>query len=119
MILLLDHYFYAMIIFCFHYASSSHIRSRFEGTELSPHTNGTIIACLLGASYFLVRETLELISVFASGTPQSWFFDLSSWLGVIVIWLVYYYCAAMIRGGNKMDLDENFRTGAILTLIAL
>lgn len=63
-----------------------------------------------------MREILDVISMFSLGTPQLWFFNLTSWLVILVIGLIYYYCGAMIRRKEEMDLDDNFRTGAVLTL---
>jgi len=118
MIRLMDYYCYIIIIFSFQYASCSHIESS-EGTDLLPHTTGSIVACFIGSSYFLVREILNVISMVSLGTSQSWFFDLTSWFDILVIGLVYYYCGAMIRGEQGLDLHDNFREGAVLTLGAL
>jgi len=125
LILLMDLYSYALIISCFSIAANEHIRLRSEDAELRPQNTGTIVACFIGSSYFLVREILDVISMISLGTFKSWFFDLTNWFDVLVIGLVYYYCGAMIRVEQDIDVirtgdsEDDFRTGAIVTLLAL
>jgi len=125
LILLMDLYSYALIISCFSIASNKHIKLRSEDPELGHQYTGTIVACFLGSSYFLVREILDVISMISLGTFKSWLFDLTNWFDILVIGLTYYYCGAMIRIEQDIeafrtgDSDDNFRTGAIVTLVAL
>ena len=68
----MDGYVYAMVILCFQFASEAHIALRSQGEELPTYTYGTIMACISGAFYFLVRETLQMISMISLGAFQAW-----------------------------------------------
>jgi len=122
-----------MIIICFQIASRAHVKFDFQNAESSPSYEGTIAACYLGATYFLIRETLQLISMISLGAFQSWFLNAMNWFDIIIIGFVFHYCGVMWRRKNELDdlgeeimlndfgkceedSDRDFRTGAALTL---
>jgi hypothetical protein len=131
-ILLLDGYMYIIIIGCFSFASRSHIQYRFGAEELPYNTSEVIFICVVGATYFLIREIVQVMSMLSLGTFRSWFTHYENWLGITVISLIYYYCAAMERRGRELDRltmfgtpdygsedDQAFRTGVAFTVGAL
>ena len=130
--LLLDGYFYILIIVCFSFASRSHIHFRFSGEDLPYYADGALLACFFGATYFLIRAVIQVVSMISLSTFRSWFLHFGNWLDIIVISLVYHYCVSMARREKELrgmiafgtpDFgshgDESFRTGVAFTIGAL
>ncbi len=123
-ILLLDGYLYVLIIACFSYATRSHISFRFSGKELPTYIGSNIGACIFGATYFLIREMVNMASMISLNTIRSWFVSFERWLNIVVISLIYYYSGAMQRREQELSNpsatdygskeDSNFRTGEYL-----
>mmetsp|Transcript_12589 Transcript_12589/g.19155 ORF Transcript_12589/g.19155 Transcript_12589/m.19155 type:complete len:867 (-) Transcript_12589:550-3150(-) len=111
-ILMLDGYMLLVIIVCFELSSSNHIDERFTGEE-GENTFKYIIFILLGGSYFMIRELVQVISLWSLGAVQSWLFDTTNWLDMCLIVLVFYYGSAMIN--DDIGSDESFRSGVAFT----
>mmetsp|Transcript_25844 Transcript_25844/g.38708 ORF Transcript_25844/g.38708 Transcript_25844/m.38708 type:complete len:849 (+) Transcript_25844:34-2580(+) len=127
-ILMLDGYFYILIISCFSHASQAHIKYCFQAEkELPPNIHTTITACFVGASYFLNREVSQIISTISLGTFRSWILNAENWLDIGVVVLLFNYCLVMQSRERDLQImqdfgsaqDESFRIGAALTVAAL
>jgi hypothetical protein len=75
-----------------------------------------LIPLYIGATYFLLREVIQVLSLMGLKSFHIWFYDLSNWLNVVYIFLVYFWTVRMqLNNGN----DQFFRTGAALSAIIL
>ncbi len=127
-ILILDGYFYLLIIICFSHVAQVHIKYCFEvEPELPSNTSSFITACLVGVTYFLNRELSQIVSTINLGTFQAWILNAENWLDIAVVILLLYYCWDMqIRQDSIQvtqdfgsDRDKDFRVGAAITIGAL
>ena len=129
-ILMLDGYWLIVIIFCFERTTTNHIDALFapnsggmtdgpgsffdsNGESQTEDRTGALIVLFIGASYFLLRELIQIISLWSLGSLSSWFFDTTNWLDMSVITLVFYY-AIIMTGFNGIGRDQ-FRTGVAFT----
>ena len=111
-ILMLDGYVLGILIVCFERASMNHIDYRFAG---EPLTTGTALSLLyIGGAYFLVRELVQIISLWSLGSLSSWFWDPTNWLDMSVIILVFYYSVLMTDDSLGVSNDA-FRIGVAFT----
>lgn len=110
-ILMLDGYMLILLIVCFEITSSEHIDYRFSGVQ--PSSDGTLLGNYVGGAYFLLRELVQIISLWSLGTFKSWFFDSTNWLDMLLIVLVFYFTSAMLDGDQGSD--DTFRTGVAFT----
>ncbi len=127
-ILILDGYFYLVIIICFTHAAQLHIKYCFEiEPELPSNISSYLSTCLAGATYFLNRELSQIVSTINLGTFQAWILNAENWLDVGVVILLYYYCLAMqyrqegiqVTQDFGSDGDKDFRIGAAVTIGAM
>jgi ankyrin repeat protein len=123
-ILILDGYFYMLIIGCFSIATQAHIKYCFqEETNLPPNMDLIITLCFIGATYFFQREVAQIISTISLGTFRSWIFNAENWLDLVAVVLLYYYCLAMRQREKELEIiqdfgsedDRQFRVGAAIT----
>jgi len=112
MVLILDFYFLMTIIVCFDIATREQIDARFEGSE--SNTLIPIIILFFGGTYFLVRELVQIASLWSLGSFSSWFYDPTNWLDMAVIVLVYYYSVVMTSTSFGVP-NESFRSGVAFT----
>ena len=68
---------------------------------------GFLIMLYIGASYFLIRELIQVIALCSLGALTSWFYDTTNWLDMAVITLVFYYSIIM----SNPDPDPNAAWG--------
>lgn len=133
-ILLLDGYMYTVLIGCFSYAAYEHIAYRFGSISTLPDGVATAIKfCYVGATYFLVREIAQVVSMINLNTIRSYILQFENWLDMTVIVLIYHYCSSMVRRSNDFEYfsssniqpdygsedDMHFRTGVAVTVGAL
>lgn len=111
-ILMLDGYMLILIIVSFEIASKQHIDYRFANDPVQG--DWTLAVLFIGGSYFLLRELVQMISLWSLGTFTSWFTDLSNWLDVTVIFLVFYY-SALMKDGTAGVSNDMFRSGVAFT----
>jgi len=110
--LMMDGYMTGLLIVCFELTSMDHIDYRFAGDPLNTSTALSLL--YIGASYFLVREFVQIISMWSLGSLSSWFWDPTNWLDISVIVLVFYYAFAMTD--DQIGVSRNaFRTGVAFT----
>ena len=113
--LMLDGYMLAGIIVCFGMATANHIDIRYDETgTVEDTTQGQLVFLFIGASYFMLREIIQIISLVSLGSFSSWFADFTNWLDVGVIFLVYYYSVLMVNDNWGIG-DRTFRSGAAFT----
>mmetsp|Transcript_32659 Transcript_32659/g.75145 ORF Transcript_32659/g.75145 Transcript_32659/m.75145 type:complete len:816 (-) Transcript_32659:1052-3499(-) len=119
LILMLDFYFLSLVITFYSLDVPRSIRKRFE-EDATPSTIALPTADLLplyvGGIYFLVRETIQMISLLSLKSLHIWLYDPNKLLSVCFIFLVFFWTIQMNIGtGNA----ERFRTGTALTVTVL
>lgn len=114
-ILMLDGYMLVVIIVCFGLATANHIDLRYgEQGEFTNDTHGQLVFLFVGASYFMVRELVQIVSLVNLGSFNSWLYDSTNWLDVSVIFLLFYYALLMTNDNHGVS-DETFRSGVTFT----
>mmetsp|Transcript_31180 Transcript_31180/g.70515 ORF Transcript_31180/g.70515 Transcript_31180/m.70515 type:complete len:884 (-) Transcript_31180:72-2723(-) len=73
-----------------------------------------IIVILIGGTYFLLRELIQVISLVALGNVSSWVWDMENWLDVMLIFLMFYFSAVMLSMTPLLSPDA-FRNGTAIT----
>ncbi len=123
--LILDGYFYFLIIICFSVATKVHIKYSINlEKEIPPNTSSFVLVCLIGASYFLTREVSQIISTISLGTFRAWILNPDNWLDNVVVVLLYYYCFEMrerevnvtMKQDFSTDADKQFQIGVTITI---
>jgi len=71
-----------------------------------------LIWLYLGATYFLLREIINIISLISLKALHIWLYEPSNWLNVIYIILIFVWSGFMTTGGGK---DDNFRYGTVIS----
>lgn len=101
-ILMLDFTIIMMIIICFEKATTASIELRaFLDCEDAgdpdcrepdgPFPTAALALMYVGASYFLLRELIQVVALMSLGAVTSWFYDTTNWLDMAVISTVFYY----------------------------
>ena len=111
-ILLMDGYMHLLLIVVFSLNSKWHIDHRFDGVAIPSEI--PLYLQFVGGAYFLAREMAQVISMTALGTFKKWLFDVSNWLDMTVIFLVFYY-GVLMTAPNMGISDEFFRGGVAAT----
>jgi ankyrin repeat protein len=117
-ILMMDGYWLLIIIVCFEITTTSHIDALFstDGNTVDnvvSDKTGALVVLFLGASYFLCRELVQILSLWSLGSLSSWFLDTTNWLDMAVITLSFYY-AILMTGFDGIG-KEQFRSGVAFT----
>jgi hypothetical protein len=110
-ILLLDGYFLLAIIVCFEIATRNHIDIRLGVPPAENHTQGSLVVLFIGGSYFLLRELMQIISLWSLGSLSSWFLDTTNWLDSAVIVVVFYFTILMTDDSFALISNDTFRNG--------
>ena len=84
-----------------------------ECSKAGPNS-GAIFVILVGGTYFLLRELIQVISLVALGNFSSWLWDMGNWLDVVLILLMFYFSAVMISLAPLLNPDA-FRNGTAIT----
>ena len=84
-----------------------------ECTKAGPNSSA-IIVIVVGGTYFLLRELIQVISLVALGNISSWVWDMGNWLDVALIFLMFYFSAVMLSLAPLLSPDA-FRNGAAIT----
>jgi hypothetical protein len=72
-----------------------------------------LLPLFLGASYFLIRETIQILSLLSLGAIRIWIYTPSNWLNVFYIGLMYFWAIQMYMGNMEPD---KFRMWAALSV---
>ena len=84
------------------------------GDTTATHVSSYIIILLyVCASYFILREVIQMMSLYSLGLFRTWLKDPSNWLDVITISLVLIWTTLMKTNGGD---DYVFRVGTALSL---
>lgn len=112
-VLMMDGYMLVVIIVCFGMTTANHIDLLYE-KDAENTTQIQLFFLFVGATYFLLRELIQIASLVSLGSFMSWFMDFTNWLDVGVIFLVYYYSVLMTNMEWTIT-NGSFRSGAAFT----
>jgi len=126
--LFLDLFIYLCLVVVFSLTSTAEIKARYTSSdedgdkyEFPEILTKLIVVLYLGATYFLIRELFQIVSLWSLGSISSWFYDPYNWLDVLVIVVIYYFSILMTIGlsrENSHDFaipDDSFRSFAAST----
>ena len=144
LILMLDFYVQILIVICYSLAVRQSVKNRFclenedcdpsvpvcgEGENCDPDSPDfegeypyeqpsffLLGALYIGATYFLVREIVQALSLAALGAWHIWVYDPSNWLNIFYICLIYNWTILMTTGGGDKIV---FRTGTALSILVI
>ena len=112
--LMLDGMFLVLLILCFAITTKNHIDLRFDPDNHTNDTQGALGLLFIGGSYCLMRELVQIASLLSLGSFNKWMSDMSNYLDVTVIVLVFYYGVLMVDTSLGVS-NEAFRTGVTFT----
>lgn len=110
-ILMLDMYVQIVVVVFYTLAVQDSVTERFT-SEDGKVPMGTLIWVYLGATYFLLREIIQVISLISLKALHIWAYEPSNWLNVIYIILIFTWSGYMSTGAGGEDA---FRTGTAMT----
>mmetsp|Transcript_13389 Transcript_13389/g.33698 ORF Transcript_13389/g.33698 Transcript_13389/m.33698 type:complete len:251 (+) Transcript_13389:873-1625(+) len=122
---MLDGIMLVAMIVCFELATTRFVDQVVGQVETEHPLSSPLVMLYVTAGYFFLRELIQVLASLALGALNSWLYDTTNWLDVLVIALVTYYTTAMTLGDPKdyavyaenNDFDDlgGFRTGTALT----
>jgi Ankyrin repeats (3 copies) len=113
-ILMLDGYMLICIIVCFEIATIQSIDKRFSN-EFDEDPIAAWALLIVGSSYFLLREFIQVVALWSMGSLSSWFYDTTNWLDMTVIVLTFHYSILMITESPAVMSEGSFRAGCAFT----
>lgn len=116
MILMLDFYAQAMIIVTYFLAVDQSVSERYNEESNGKIDPNLLIPLYVGASYFLIREIIQVLSLLSLGSFHVWVYEPNNWLNVTYICLVAFWTIDMVM---VLSEDYIFRAGAALTYIVI
>ena len=111
-VLMMDGYFLMIIIIFFEIATTENIDARYEDRQTT--SVGPLIILFIGGTYFLLRELVQIISLWSMGSVSTWFYDPTNWLDMAVIVQVYFY-SILMTNTTWLISDDSFRSGVAFT----
>jgi hypothetical protein len=118
LILMLDFYVQMMVVAFYWLAIVEAVNIRFqETTEDIPALSKRLLYPLyIGATYFLCREVVNLLSLLSLGALRSWAREPSTFLNVLYIFALFFWTIHMDRGSLA---KEFFRFGVAMSILLI
>ena len=123
LILMLDFYFQIMVVIVYSLSVTQSVDLRFKqmsdtsGSDASTHIElRWSVILYAGASYFLLREIIQVLSLLSLGSFHVWAYEPSNWLNVVYIGVVYFFTVEMNLGSGDAEV---FRIGAALSFMVI
>jgi hypothetical protein len=111
-ILLLDFYLQMIVVTFYTLAVRDSVEGRYASEEPFRVRWSFLIWLYLGATYFLMREIIQIVSLISLKALHIWVYEPSNWLNVIYIMLIYVWSGYMTSGAGD---DDIFRIGTALS----
>lgn len=112
-LLIFDLIMYVILIIVFYITSQNHIKGEYIEYRVL-----YLSLLVIGATWFLLRELVQIVSLCLLGSVSSWVYDPYNWLDVAVIVLIYYFSIVMFKNGEPSETDT-FRDIAAFTQFIL
>ena len=114
---MLDFVFYLLVIGFFQVAVIGSLRSRYgETTEFDQRY---LIPLYLAASWFLLREIVQALSLASLGLFKTWLNDPSNWFDILYIFLILFWTVTMSTQAFTTTDHKFFQYGTCLTCALL
>lgn len=110
-ILLLDFYMQMVTVTFYTLAVQISVQERFTGGDGKVPWS-YLVWLYVGATYFLLREIIQIISLISLKALHIWAYEPSNWLNVIYIVLMYVWSVYMTTGAGDAD---TFRTASAIS----
>ena len=115
MILMLDFYVQMMVVTFYSITVLQSIDLRFaQNPNDSRIETKLLVPLYIGASYFFLREIINILSLLSLGAIKSWVYDPSSLVNVLYVFVIYFWTSHMTNGSLNNDA---FRTGTAVCII--
>jgi hypothetical protein len=116
-ILLLDLYMQIVVVVSYTMAVAESVEGRYNDRIADspvPYTAEAwkLVLLYIGATYFLLREIIQIISLISLKALHIWAYEPSNWLNVIYIMLIYVWSSFMATGAGD---DETFKIGTAIS----
>ena len=111
---MLDFVFYLLVIACFQVAVINSLSERYGGTDAFDHR--FLIPLYLAASWFLLREIVQALSLASLGLFRTWLIDPSNWFDILYIFLILFWAVTM---STEAFSTKVFEIGTCLTCAIL
>jgi hypothetical protein len=118
-VLMSDFYFQVLVIVFYSWTVPSAIDRRFDEDDPNfgePIDFKRLVPLYIGASYFLIREIIQILSLISLNSFHIWVYDPSNWLNVVYTIVIYFWTIQMDLGNGE---KESFRTGTALCVVFL
>ena len=116
-VLMLDFYVLVMTILFYFTSVQESINLRFDDTEGGDALSfKQVLPLYLGASYFTVREIIQIISLVSLKSFNIYLYDRSNAVNVFFVFLVFFWTVRMNTGSGDRD---SFRVGAAVSTTIL
>jgi hypothetical protein len=110
-ILLMDFYMQIVTVTFYTLAVQESVQERFTGGDGKVQWS-YLVWLYVGATYFLLREIIQIISLISLKALHIWVYEPSNWLNVIYIVFIYVWSVYMTTGAGNAD---TFRAGTALS----
>ncbi|KAG7351184.1 ankyrin repeat domain protein [Nitzschia inconspicua] len=108
-ILLLDFYMQMLVVVFYSLAVEQSINRRFGGAADTSSDTAYCIVLYAGATYFFMREIIQVFSLISLKALHIWVYEPGNWLNVMYIIYIYVITGFMTTGEGN---DDYFRIGA-------
>ena len=118
-VLMSDFYVQVLVIGFYSWLVPQSVDRRFDSSNPKfdePIETVKLIPLYFGASYFLFREIIQILSLIALKSFHIWLRDPSNWLNMVYIFIVYFWAIRMNLGNGSA---LRFRTGAAVSVVVL
>ncbi|KAL7555241.1 LOW QUALITY PROTEIN: hypothetical protein ACHAWF_018891 [Thalassiosira exigua] len=113
MIVVMDLFFYVLVIAFFQVAVVESLRDRHADPPKDEMHRGWLAPLYLAAFYFSAREVVQAFSLAILGLFDTWVSDLENWLDVIYVFFILFW--AVVMNGKWLSTDA-FQIGTALTM---
>jgi hypothetical protein len=117
LILIMDLYVQMMVVSFYSIAILESVDLRFRYNPEDPRIEMKLLCPLYaGASYFLLREIINFVSLLSLGAISSWAYEPSSWLNILYVVAIYFWTFHMTMGTLDRDV---FRLGSAVSIVVI
>ncbi|KAK1745711.1 ion transport protein [Skeletonema marinoi] len=109
-----DFVFYVLVIAFFQVAVSDSIEKRYGVTDTMDQKS--LVLLYLAASWFLLREIVQALSLASLGLFKTWVNDPSNWFDILYIFLILFWAVTMSTDALSTKV---FQIGTCLTIAVL
>jgi hypothetical protein len=111
-VLMSDFYCQVLVLVFYSLVVPIAIDRRFDAKDPNfgePIEPSLLFPLYIGASYFLIREVIQILSLISLNSFHIWVYDPSNWLNVVYIFVIYFWTIRMELGnGRKREISDGY-----------